>query len=238
MSAPQPPTPPSTGPGVVAKVIGWLLIAVGVLMIISGIGSESPLTAVLLGGAMILIGAVLIWRFLSWKVAAPVAILGVIGGGVLAPDTAKEQPASLTTVSPSTSNVATTTTTSATSSTQPSSMTSSSSRSSTPTTTTTVATTTTTTLPPVRSVPTTTTQVAPPPRLYAPPTTTTEDQPAPAYTPPRATGGGNSGGGGSGSGSGAGSGGHTGAICKDGSTSTATGRGACSGHGGVARWLP
>lgn len=28
-----------------------------------------------------------------------------------------------------------------------------------------------------------------------------------------------------------------GALCKDGSTSTATGQGACSGHGGVDRWL-
>ena len=26
-------------------------------------------------------------------------------------------------------------------------------------------------------------------------------------------------------------------TCKDGTTSTATGRGACSGHGGVAEWL-
>jgi hypothetical protein len=26
-------------------------------------------------------------------------------------------------------------------------------------------------------------------------------------------------------------------TCKDGSTSTVTGRGACSGHGGVAEWL-
>jgi hypothetical protein len=30
---------------------------------------------------------------------------------------------------------------------------------------------------------------------------------------------------------------HTGAICKDGTTSTVTGRGACSKHGGVAHWL-
>ncbi|NQT84227.1 DUF3761 domain-containing protein [bacterium] len=29
----------------------------------------------------------------------------------------------------------------------------------------------------------------------------------------------------------------TGAICRDGSRSYATGRGACSWHGGVARWL-
>lgn len=29
----------------------------------------------------------------------------------------------------------------------------------------------------------------------------------------------------------------TGAICKDGTSSAATGRGACSHHGGVARWL-
>ncbi len=28
-----------------------------------------------------------------------------------------------------------------------------------------------------------------------------------------------------------------GAICKDGTTSTATGSGACSGHGGVSQWL-
>lgn len=28
----------------------------------------------------------------------------------------------------------------------------------------------------------------------------------------------------------------TGAVCKDGTHSTATGRGACSHHGGVARW--
>lgn len=33
------------------------------------------------------------------------------------------------------------------------------------------------------------------------------------------------------------SGGRTGAICKDGSRSNATGRGACSHHGGVSRWL-
>ncbi len=32
-------------------------------------------------------------------------------------------------------------------------------------------------------------------------------------------------------------GGRTGAICRDGSRSSATGRGACSHHGGVARWL-
>lgn len=29
----------------------------------------------------------------------------------------------------------------------------------------------------------------------------------------------------------------TGCICKDGTTSTATGRGACSSHGGVKKWL-
>ena len=29
----------------------------------------------------------------------------------------------------------------------------------------------------------------------------------------------------------------TGAICKDGTRSKATGRGACSHHGGVARWI-
>ena len=29
----------------------------------------------------------------------------------------------------------------------------------------------------------------------------------------------------------------TGAVCNDGSTSTATGRGACSRHGGVQYWL-
>lgn len=29
----------------------------------------------------------------------------------------------------------------------------------------------------------------------------------------------------------------TGAVCKDGTTSTATGSGACSNHGGVAYWL-
>lgn len=29
----------------------------------------------------------------------------------------------------------------------------------------------------------------------------------------------------------------TGAICKDGSTSTSTGAGTCSGHGGVNKWL-
>lgn len=28
----------------------------------------------------------------------------------------------------------------------------------------------------------------------------------------------------------------TGAVCNDGSTSTATGSGACSGHGGVKEW--
>lgn len=28
-----------------------------------------------------------------------------------------------------------------------------------------------------------------------------------------------------------------GAVCKDGTTSTATGSGACSGHGGVNYWL-
>lgn len=28
----------------------------------------------------------------------------------------------------------------------------------------------------------------------------------------------------------------TGAVCRDGSSSTATGRGACSHHGGVSRW--
>ncbi len=28
-----------------------------------------------------------------------------------------------------------------------------------------------------------------------------------------------------------------GALCRDGSTSSATGRGACSWHGGVAEWL-
>ena len=33
------------------------------------------------------------------------------------------------------------------------------------------------------------------------------------------------------------SGGRTGAICRDGSRSSATGRGACSHHGGVAQWL-
>jgi hypothetical protein len=32
-------------------------------------------------------------------------------------------------------------------------------------------------------------------------------------------------------------GGRTGAICNDGTYSSATGRGACSHHGGVARWL-
>lgn len=29
----------------------------------------------------------------------------------------------------------------------------------------------------------------------------------------------------------------TGAVCKDGTTSSATGSGACSGHGGVDHWL-
>lgn len=29
----------------------------------------------------------------------------------------------------------------------------------------------------------------------------------------------------------------TGAVCNDGTTSTATGSGACSHHGGVKRWL-
>lgn len=29
----------------------------------------------------------------------------------------------------------------------------------------------------------------------------------------------------------------TGAICNDGTTSSATGSGACSGHGGVSNWL-
>jgi len=33
------------------------------------------------------------------------------------------------------------------------------------------------------------------------------------------------------------SGGRTGAICRDGTRSSATGRGACSHHGGVAQWL-
>ena len=29
----------------------------------------------------------------------------------------------------------------------------------------------------------------------------------------------------------------TGAVCNDGTTSTATGSGACSGHGGVDHWI-
>jgi hypothetical protein len=29
----------------------------------------------------------------------------------------------------------------------------------------------------------------------------------------------------------------TGAVCKDGTISSATGQGACSGHGGVDHWL-
>ena len=36
---------------------------------------------------------------------------------------------------------------------------------------------------------------------------------------------------------GGGSGGRTGAICRDGWRSSATGRGACSHHGGVGYWL-
>lgn len=31
--------------------------------------------------------------------------------------------------------------------------------------------------------------------------------------------------------------GRSGAVCKDGTTSTATGSGACSSHGGVDRWI-
>ncbi len=31
--------------------------------------------------------------------------------------------------------------------------------------------------------------------------------------------------------------GRSGAVCKDGTTSSATGSGACSGHGGVDRWI-
>lgn len=29
----------------------------------------------------------------------------------------------------------------------------------------------------------------------------------------------------------------TGAVCKDGTTTSSTGSGACSGHGGVERWI-
>ena len=38
-------------------------------------------------------------------------------------------------------------------------------------------------------------------------------------------------------GTGAGTGARTGAVCKDGTTTSATGSGACSHHGGVDHWL-
>jgi hypothetical protein len=73
----------------------------------------------------------------------------------------------------------------------------------------------------VRPVPPTVVPRAPTPR---PPTPRPAVKPAPTVAPAKpapATG----------------SGVRIGAICRDGTRSTATGRGACSHHGGVAQWL-
>ncbi|MDF0531401.1 hypothetical protein P0W64_00705 [Tsukamurella sp. 8F] len=245
----QPPEPPGGGrtrPGLTAKLGGWALIVLGALVALSGLvggtGFAGRLAGLLLGVVLVLLGAILVWRVARWKVGGPIAAVLAVVGVILMPSSTKPEPVN-SLVGPTS-----TTTTVITSTVTVSATETVSTISAAPTTTTTPATTTEATGPTgvagIRDTATRTPVPAPrtttdAPRLYVAPTTgtpyvppTTYTQP---YTPPApAYGGGGSGG--SGIGAGSGSSGRSGAICRDGTTSSATGRGACSHHGGVAAW--
>ncbi len=208
----------------VRTILGWIAIAFGALgalgSLFIGDGAGAKLGGVLIGAAFVVLGVWLVGR-INWKAAVPGAVVTLLAGGALSPS---PEPSPVVAPAP-TSVVSTSMWRPTTSSNAPSSTTSRppSSTTTTTTTTTMVPTTTTTTAQSVPGFAETDTRTPVPVPLVpqVPPTrTTTVDS------------GGGSGSGSSGSG---GTGGRSGArMCKDGTWSTA-GRGACSGHGGLAR---
>lgn len=171
-----PPDPPGNPRSTAAKVFGWILLVLGALGalggLMSGTGFGGRIGGLLVGLAIAALGAMLLWRFTSWKLAGPGAALALVLGVLMSPTAPKEPtpasglvgPTSVATVTSSATVTVTATTTTAPSSTRTSS-------SVVPTTTTTMATTTTT--------------VAPPPNPGV--TETNTRTPVPAYEPPDPT---------------------------------------------------
>lgn len=171
--------PPNNTSSTVAKVVGWILLGVGAMIALAGLlggdGIGDRIGGLLIGGAIALIGAMLIWRFTSWKKAGPAAAVAVVLGALVLPAPA-EKPVPTSGLVGSTTPPVATVTSSATV-TVTASVSSSTPRS--------TATTTTTTPP---AIATTTTTVAAPPNPGITETGTRTPVPTLDYTsPPRTT---------------------------------------------------
>lgn len=223
MPAADPSRTDGTGPrNRIVVIAGWVLLVLGGLVALGSLAGESvgaKIGGVLIGLAIAVIGAQMLWKFVTWKVIGPGAAVGVIVGGVIVPpaDASDDAPTPLV---PQVTMTVTSTKSPASSSEVPPSSAAPSSTTSSTVRSTAKATRTTTSAPRT----TTTQEPVPAPRPVRPQTTTRT--PAPTYTPPRTTQAPNQG-----------SNGRTGALCRDGYSDHRTGRGACSGHGGVAQWL-
>lgn len=178
--SPQP-APASRKSGAVATIAGWLLLIFGGLIAVAGLaagpGILGRIAMLLIGVAIAIVGAMLIWRFTSWKRAAPAAVLALIVGAVAMPTVEQPAPAAPL-VGPTTSAVvpaAETTSTSATSTSATTTSAASSTASST-TTTSVEATTSTTVDVPNPAVTETRTRT---PLPTAPEVTTTTPAPVP-----------------------------------------------------------
>ncbi|WP_157851057.1 hypothetical protein [Gordonia phthalatica] len=201
-------------------VIGWVLLAFGAIGAIASIPAGSGFGGVLIGLAFAFAGAAIVWRFLTWKIATPIAVVLLFIGGALSPKPAEEPVDKVTPLLATTASTSQPTTSTTTSSKRPT--TSKSTTTSKPTSTTTHTATVTKTVDV-----TTTGRPAPAPRTtHTPRPAPVYETPTPEYTPPAYTPPANPG-----------SNGRTGAICNDGTHDSRTGRGACSGHNGVATWL-
>lgn len=169
---PPPQPPANSSRSTAAKVFGWILLVIGVLValanLITGNGFGGRIGGFLLGAAIAALGAMLIWKFTSWRIAGPGAALALVLGMLISPSAPKEStpvsgllgPTSVATVTSSATQTITVTA-STTTTTAPSS------------TTTTAATTTTTTAPPPNPVVTETNTRTPVPTAAAPRTPTT-----------------------------------------------------------------
>lgn len=151
-----PPPPPSGDRprSTAATVIGWILVALGALValgsVVGGDGFSGRIAGLLLAAAIAVVGAMLVWRFTSWKIAGPGAALALVLSMLVMPSTPKEPtPASglvgPTSVATVTSSATKTVTVTETTTTAPSSTPTSTAPS---TTTTAVTTTTTVAAPP------------------------------------------------------------------------------------------
>ncbi len=181
-----PPTPPAGSRSRGARIVGWVLAALGLLVafggLIGGSGFGGRVGGALLGAAIAIVGAMLIRPFTSWKVAGPGAALALVVALLILPSAPKEPtpasglvgPTSFATVT--SSETRTVTVTATTTSAPPSSTTSSAS----PTTTTT----TTVAAPPNPAVAETNTRT-PVPALAPTPTRTATPQVPSGGTPYR-----------------------------------------------------